>query len=190
MFHGQSLYGELLRVPLIFWRPGRVPRGLKIDDPVGLIDVMPTVLEMAGLPVPREAQGRSLRPLLTAGGKSGGAASGWTPRPVIAERQPQGNSDFLRGVESYAVMEGDWKLIHNVGPRAGRPEFELFEFLSDPLDQKNVAAEHPDVVDHLAKQLESWHRMASQAKLKPDSEETKGMTAEQLEHLRSLGYIQ
>jgi hypothetical protein len=68
-------------------------------------------------------------------------------------------------------------------------EFELFDFYKDPLDQKNVAADHPDVVERLGKQLEAWKRMATQAKLKPDSEETKGMTAEQLERLRSLGYV-
>jgi len=45
------------------------------------------------------------------------------------------------------------------------------------------------VVERLSKQLEGWKRMATQARLKPDSDETKGMTAEQLERLRSLGYV-
>jgi hypothetical protein len=53
-------------------------------------------------------------------------------------------------------------------------EFELFDFYKDPLDQKNVASEHPDVVERLSKQLEAWKRMANQAKLKPDSEKTRG----------------
>ncbi|PYQ12847.1 MAG: hypothetical protein DMF80_18145 [Acidobacteria bacterium] len=191
MWHGQSIYGEMLRVPLIFWAPGRVPKGLKVEEPVELIDVMPTVLEMAGLPVPRTAQGQSLRPLLATDGKGGAvaAAGGWTRRPVIAERQPMGGTEATRGIESYAVMEGDWKLIHNIGPPPDRPEYELFQFYKDPLDQNNVASEHPDVVERLARQLEGWHRMASQARLKADREETKGMSAEQLERLRSLGYV-
>ncbi|MGH9462635.1 MAG: hypothetical protein ACRD1X_15575, partial [Vicinamibacteria bacterium] len=91
--------------------------------------------------------------------------------------------------ESYAIMDGNWKLIHNVARPPERPEFELFDFIKDPLDQKNVAAEHPDVVERLAKQLEAWKRMATQARLKPDSEATEGMSAEQLEQLRSLGYV-
>ena len=100
-----------------------------------------------------------------------------------------GGTEATRGIESYAVMEGDWKLIHNIGPPPDRPEYELFQFYKDPLDQNNVASEHPDVVERLARQLEGWHRMASQARLKADREETKGMSAEQLERLRSLGYV-
>jgi len=86
-------------------------------------------------------------------------------------------------------MDGNWKLIHNVQRSPEKPEFELFDFYQDPLDQKNVAAEHPDVVDRLGKMLDGWHQMAKAAKLKPDSELTKGMSKEQLDQLRSLGYV-
>lgn len=192
MWHGQSTYGELLRVPLIFWAPGRVPKGRKVEEPVGLIDVMPTVLEMAGLKVPEGAQGQSLRTLLAADGKgprTGTAGSGWSRRPVIAERQPQGGGEAMREIESYAIMDGAWKLIHNIAPPADRAEFELFDFYKDPLDQKNVAAEHADVVERLTRTLDAWHGMAVQARLKPDSEAARSMTAEQLERLRSLGYV-
>jgi len=193
MFHGQSIYGELLRVPLIFWAPGRVPKGLKVEESVALIDVMPTVLEMAGLPVPKAAQGQSLRSLLTADGKGGGAAkagTGWSRRPVIAERQPQGGGDFLRGIESYAVMEGSWKLIHNTKRPEGKPEFELYDHAKDLLDRSDVAAAHPEVVQDLAKKLESWRKMAAAARLKPDADAAKTLSKEELERLRSLGYIQ
>ncbi len=191
MWHGQSVYGEMVRVPLILWGPGRVPKGVKVQEPVELIDVMPTLLEYADIRVPQAAQGQSLRPLLAMDGRGGVAAagSGWKRRPVIAEKQPMGGSGHPLETECYAIVEGNWKLIHNVARPPERPEFELFDFIKDPLDQKNVAAEHPDVVERLAKQLDGWKRMATQAKLKPDSEDTKGMTAEQLERLRSLGYI-
>jgi arylsulfatase A-like enzyme len=193
MWHGQSVYGEMMRIPLIFWGPGRVGKGLKVDETVQLIDVMPSLLELSGLEPPDTVQGQSLRPLLagsSAGGSGVAAASGWTRRPAISEKQPFGDdSDFPGAAESYAIADGNWKLIHNVARPPERPEFELFDFIKDPLDQNNVAAEHPDVVERLSKQLEGWKRMATQAKLKPDSEETKGMSAEQLERLRSLGYI-
>ena len=55
-------------------------------------------------------------------------------------------------------MDGDWKLIHNVARPPEQPEYELFEFYKDPLDQTNLAAEHPEVVERLAKQLEAWQR--------------------------------
>ena len=184
MWHGQSLYGELLRVPLILWGPGRIPKGSRIEEPVELIDVMPTLLELSGLPVPKEAQGQSLRPLL--GGSPGG---GWVKRPVIAERQPIGRDEYPDNGEMYAIMDGSWKLIQNVKRPADKPEFELFDFYKDPLDQTNVAAQHPDVVSRLAKELDGFRKMAGAARLKPDSEATKGMSKEQLEQLRALGYI-
>jgi arylsulfatase A-like enzyme len=184
MFHGQSVYGEMMRVPLIFWGPGRVGKGVKVDETVQLIDVMPTLLELSGLKPPAAVQGQSLRPLLA------GAASGWTRRPAISEKQPSGvGSDFPEAAQSYAIADGSWKLVQNVARPPDKPEFELFDFYKDPLDQKNVASEHPDVVERLSKQLDGWKRMATQARLKPDSEEAKGMTAEQLERLRSLGYV-
>jgi arylsulfatase A-like enzyme len=192
MWHGQSVYGEMVRVPLVLWSPGRVPKGVKIEEPVELIDVMPTLLEYAGLSSPPAIQGQSLRPLLPADGGDGtvtAAGTAWMRRPIIAEKQPQGGSGHPLETESYAIIDGNWKLIHNVARPPERPEYELFDFYKDPLDQANVAAEHPDVVERLGKTVDAWHRMALQAKLKPDSEGTKGMTAEQLERLRSLGYV-
>lgn len=182
MWHGQSVYGELLRVPLILWAPGHVAGGVKIDEPVELVDVMPTLLDLSAIAAPAGMQGQSMRPLLEKG-------AGWKRRPPIAERQPMGGTDFPGAAESYAIMDGNWKLIHNVVRPPGQPEFELFDFYQDPLDQKNVALEHPDVVERLAKSLDAWHQMAKAAKLKPDSELTKGMTKEQLDQLRSLGYV-
>jgi arylsulfatase A-like enzyme len=182
MWHGQSLYGELLHVPLILWGPGHVPAKQEVKEPVELIDVVPTLLDLSGLPAPKAAQGQSLRPLFSPGG-------GWKARPAIAERQPLGGADFPNAAETYAIVDGGYKLIHNVVRPPGTPEFELFDFDKDPLDQKDLAAEKPEVVERLQKILEAWHRAAKVARLPPDSEITKGMSAEQLEQLRSLGYV-
>jgi arylsulfatase A-like enzyme len=206
MWHGQSVYGEMVRVPLVVWGPGRVPPGSKVDEPVHLIDVMPTLLDYSGLAAPKEAQGQSLRALFAGGGVvsagvSGGGASGWKRRPVVAEKQPLLPSgapitgaageppEHPAASESYAIIDGDWKLIHHVVRPPEIPEYELFRFLEDPLDAKNVAAEHPEVVKRLAGLLEEWKRGARAARLKSDAEATKGMSAEQLEQLRSLGYV-
>jgi arylsulfatase A-like enzyme len=191
MWHGQSIYGELIRVPLILWGPGRIPKSGRIEEPVSLIDVMPTLLDLSGLRAPAAAQGQNLRPLFTGGtGGAGAAKEGWKKRPVIAEKQPIGREDFPNKSESYAVMDGGWKLIQNVVRPPDKPEFELFDFYKDPLDQKNVAAEHPDVVARLTRALDGFRTMARAAKLKPDTESTKGLSKEQLEQLRSLGYVQ
>ena len=196
MWHGQSVYGEMIRVPLILWGPGHVRQGLTVEEPVQLIDLMPTLLDLSRLRAPAEVQGQSLRPLLAGPASStppGGAsatAPGWKRRPLIAEKQPFGTgTDFPNAAQAYAVIDGPWKLIHNVARASGTPEFELYDFYRDQLDQKNVAAEHPGEVERLAKALAAWRQWAQAARLKPDSEATKGMTAEQLEQLRSLGYV-
>ncbi|HVR72247.1 MAG TPA: sulfatase [Vicinamibacteria bacterium] len=192
MWHGRTVYGEMMRVPLIMWGPGHVPEGLSVEDPVQLVDIMPTLLETSGLSVPKEAQGQSLRPLLAARDAPGTAAAngGWKRRPLVSEKHPFGDTkEFPGASESYAIVEGDWKLIHNVVRAPGKPEFELFDFYKDPHDQRDLAAANPEVVARLGKMLDGWRRLAKQAQLKPDTEAVKGMSAEQLERLRSLGYV-
>jgi arylsulfatase A-like enzyme len=191
MWHGHTVYGEMMRVPLILWGPGHLPAGLKVEEPVQLIDVMPTLLETSGLPVPEEAQGQSLRPLLAARGGPGVAAAngGWKRKPLVSEKHPFGSKEFPGASESYAIVEGNWKLIRNVVRPPTAPEFELYDFYQDPHDQKDLAAQNPEVVARLAKMLEGWQRMAKEARLKSDAETTQGMTAEQLDRLRSLGYV-
>ena len=98
-------------------------------------------------------------------------------------------TDFPNAAESYAIIDGSWKLIHNVVRAPERAEFELFDFEKDPFDQKNVAADHPDVVERLGKLVDGFSRMAKAARLKPDSEAARTMSREQLEQLRSLGYV-
>jgi len=190
MWHGRTVYGEMMRVPLILWGPGHVPKGLTVEEPVQLIDVTPTLLEASGLPVPKEAQGQSLRPLFSPGGAQGVAANGgWKRRPLVSEKQPFGTTEFPSAAQSYAIVEGNWKLIHNVVRPPEKPEFELYDFYKDEHDQKDLAAQNPEVVARLGKLLEGWKRMATQAQLESDTEATQGMTAEQLERLRSLGYV-
>lgn len=184
MWHGQSVYGEMIRVPLVFSGPGidaQPPR----DEVVQLIDVMPTLLDASGLAAPAGMQGLSLMPLLTRG-RSGA----WTPRPAIAEKNALADAGFPNAAESVAIVDGEWKLVHNLVRPADKPEHELFAFLKDPLDQKDLARDHPEVVARLAQALDAWKRGARQARLKNDAEQTEGMTSEQLEKLRSLGYVQ
>jgi arylsulfatase A-like enzyme len=190
MWHGQSVYGEMIRVPLVLWAPGRIASGLQVKEPVGLIDVMPTLLEMSRARVPDAAQGQSMGPLLRRPGEGDvvEAATAWKRRPIIAEKQPMGTPDFPNAGESYAIIEGRWKLVRNVSRPEGKPEFELFDFYADALDRRDVARENPQVVERLAKELESWKKEARAARLQPDGD-TANLSAAELERLRSLGYV-
>jgi arylsulfatase A-like enzyme len=62
--HGKTLFDEMIRVPLIIRWPGQIPAGLEIEDQVRLVDLMPTLLALAGAPKPTESQGRDVSPLL------------------------------------------------------------------------------------------------------------------------------
>jgi len=197
MFHGQSVYGELVNLPLILRQPGTVPAGVVVDATVQTIDVMPTLLSMSGLAVPRAAQGRSLLPLLTPPPGSGAVkadagAAGWSDRPAISEKAliTDVAGPPPRVTESVAIVSGGWKLIHNLERPPGDPEYELYDHRRDPNDQTDVSAEQPEVVRRLARQIGLWKRSAEAERLKPDSEAAHGMSAEELERLRSLGYIQ
>ena len=185
-FHGQTVYGELTRVPLIMRWPARFPEGRTVDATTRTIDIMPTLLSLSGIEAPENIQGQSFAPLLT------GDDSEWRSPPAISEKaqtQPGVGAPWPAESESYAIVEGEWKLIHNRIPEEGSPDFELYRFFDDPLDQNNVADDNPDVVSRLAEALEGWYNMANAAKLAPDAENTEGMSQKQLERLRSLGYI-
>ncbi|HSC29719.1 MAG TPA: sulfatase-like hydrolase/transferase, partial [Vicinamibacterales bacterium] len=191
MWHGQSVYGEMMRVPLVVHWAGRLAGGSVVDETVQLVDVMPTLLDLSRLPQPDGVQGQSLLSLLTRPDATDGddPSGSWRRRPAILEKQPMGMPGHPASTEAYAIVDGEWKLIHNRVRPPDRPEFELFHAVRDPLDQKNVAADHPDVVQRLAKAIDGWHAMAVAARLKPDSEEAGNLTPEQLQRLRSLGYI-
>jgi arylsulfatase A-like enzyme len=187
MWHGQSVYGEMMHVPLVIRWPAGLEGGRVIEEPVQLVDVLPTLFDLSGLKHPEGIQGQSLVPLLRP--PTNGAPGGWKRRPIILEKQAMGGDEHPEATESYAIIDGNWKLIHNKVRPADRPEYELFEFPKDRFDQQNVAAEHPDVVQRMAKALNGWHSMATAARLKPDAETTKTLSAEELQRLRSLGYV-
>jgi arylsulfatase A-like enzyme len=192
--HGQSLYRELTDVSLIFWAPQYLPKNKVVPETVGMIDLMPTILELCSLRGPKEMQGESLVPLLKNVGEAHTAeAAVWRERPAISERADTGedtNAPPPFNYEAYSIISGQWKLIHNVMRQDGQPEFELFDRTKDPYDHNNVAANHPEIVQRLSRELDLWKQHAVAVKLKPDSESTQNMTTEEIERLRALGYIQ
>jgi arylsulfatase A-like enzyme len=191
-FHGLHAYGEMINVPLVMWWPGVVPAG-RSDVVVQSIDVYPTVLALAGLEPPREAQqiqGQSLLPLMADPDRP--SRLGWLDRPAFAERAVTKELGFQLPVkeqvaQQVVVSEG-WKLVRNLDPPSGRAEYELYDAVADPLDQNDVAAENTEVVSRLRADLDAWHETALAAKIEEVSPEE--MSPEDRERLRSLGYIQ
>ncbi len=182
-FHEENVYGELVNVPLVLRWPGALPRGRVVEETVQLLDLAPTLLDLAGLAIPERMQGESFRPLLESGGK-------WRSRPAISEWRRRSDQLEMGMVDAFSIIEGEWKLIRNVERPAGVPEFELYHHQTDPLDQKDLASENPEVVKRLAQQLEAWHEWALERKLPSDGEASEAMSSEELQRLRSLGYVQ
>jgi arylsulfatase A-like enzyme len=194
-FHGQDVYGELTNIPLILRAPGLIPKGEVVQQTVETIDLMPTILELSHLVVPAQAQGKSfVSLLLNQNGKSKeveAANMAWN-RPAITEKAMTTESVGApppRETESYSIVFDGWKLIHNTKRAEGKPEFELFEERKDPLNLVDLSSKHPEIVKRLAQQLDAWHKSALAKKLKPDSETSKGLSQEEIERLRSLGYL-
>ncbi len=191
-FHGHHLYGEMVQVPLMLWGPRQLPAGRRIAETVQTIDLMPTLLELSGLPLPEPMEGQSLVPLLVPDGDG----DRWQPLPAFAHQftsQPGGiaHTPGIDGTESITIIADGWKLIHNRqrNPERdpGRPEYELYDHRQDPMDQHDVAADHPDVVATLAAKLESWYESTSGRRLPPEVMED--LSSDDLERLQALGYI-
>lgn len=190
-FHGQGLYGELTNVPLILWGPGRIPAATVVETPVQTVDVMPTLLDLSGAPIPEAAQGRSLVTLVEAAAAGRPAPPG-AVRPVFSIRAP--TQDLFgpppRAKEAYSIILDGWKLIQNVRGVEGDPELELYDHDADPLDQNDVVSEHPEVARRLAEVLTRWRRSMEAKRLPSDDEAASSLSGDELKRLRSLGYIE
>ncbi len=189
-WHGHTVYGELTNVPLILRQPGVIPVDREVSVTVRTIDLMPTILELSGLPVPAGAQGQTLTPLLTAD-EEDTVSSEWVIRPAVSEEHLRSTGRERDQHASFALVLGGWRLIHNTKTpeEDPGPEFELYNHEADPLALHDIADEHPDVVERLAAELTRWERRMEVARLPSDEELSSTLSSDELERLRSLGYL-
>jgi arylsulfatase A-like enzyme len=166
--HYKTLYDEVLRVPLLIRYPGHVASGRRVQGQVRLMDVAPTLLSLAGLPVPHPRLGteaRSLACLLT------------SPLPHRAPNLPAFGD--LRG-EVASVRTGDAKLIRNL--RTNKEEF--YDLDHDPGERMNIDAISQIERDQLRIILTRWRSSAPAVNDQADLDE------EEKAALKSLGYMQ
>jgi hypothetical protein len=128
--HGAAVYEESVRVPLLFWGPGRIPEARRHAAPVSLIDVAPTIVDLVGLPVPEDLDGISLKGVLLDGEEL-------EPRSLISEaRATRRWIDPLRheswNPPLFAVRTGGRKfLVHRPARGEARPVV-AFDLANDP----------------------------------------------------------
>jgi arylsulfatase A-like enzyme len=147
MFRGHkgSLYEGGIREPAILSCPGRIPAGQVCDSVGSMVDVVPTLLDMAGVaqPTDRVIDGHSILDMVCNGGVS-----------------PSDRLFWEYGPNQLAVRDGDWKLVLN-GREDGIENVEpvhLADLSSDPGERKNLKDLHPQVALELTEAAKDWHK--------------------------------
>lgn len=139
--HGQEVYDEHLQVPLVIAGADVVPG--RLDALVSSLDLVPTILELAGLAPAAHVQGRSLVPALT-----GGTVDGYEYLFSLGGYDTIGRAYY----DKVAVRTDRWKLIRN----PILDIFELYDLRADPGELRNLARDEPERREELAGILRRW----------------------------------
>jgi arylsulfatase A-like enzyme len=179
--HGHSLYEELVRIPLVVRAPGLVPAGARIATPVSLLDIAPTLLEMAGLASDPRHAGRSL-------------AATWRTGAEPESRIVQAES-VEYGPDRFAVRLGELKVILTPRPDAAHhgvrlkvEPLEIFDLGDDPGELENLSGQRgEEAADLVARARDRAARKMVFAGIEGPGDEK--MSDELRQQLRALGYL-
>ncbi len=171
MTHAFLAYDTTIHVPLIFKVPGKGGAS-RIAERAGTVDIVPTVLDLVGLEVPADLQGRSLVPLM-----DGGEGEGRNRRPYYSESMSPRLSHSSGELRAFFL--GPWKYIF--GPRP-----ELFHLDDDPRELDDLAAQRPEQRARMEAAL--VHFLA--AHQSPDAADAAYEASEETKRrLAALGYL-
>lgn len=165
MWQKQSLFERSLRVPLIIAAPNAKLKGAVHGAPVELLDVYPTLADLAGLKAPEYLDGKSLRPLLDEAGAKGRAVA---------------HSQVMRGqVPGLSIITERW---HYITWAYGEQGEQLYDRVADPYEMVNLAKKpgQEQVLADLRRQVEQRWPKADWAKM-PVEAKGKGKKAKQAE---------
>jgi len=148
--HKGSVYEGGTRVPAVAWWPGKIKPGTRADDQSITLDVMPTILSVAGIASPKERplDGVDLSPIIF-------AQKALPLRPLFWANLNN------NGSRSEALRDGPWKLVVQ-HPKAKSGTFEnetleLFNLDDDEGEQANLATEQPERAAVMLKRIKAWY---------------------------------
>jgi len=180
--HGQLLYESHIAVPLILHHPASataesddaaLPIGVVIERPVRLLDIAPTLLDFAAIPIPEEMAGVSLLPLLAGGDVA-------LPPAFVVETEYRNRNKIGAYGRNYIYIAN--RAAHEgVGPR----ELQLARRRANGT-RTDVSERLPRAAEKLAAYLERWE---SQHPKSAPTHLTKALSQEELDQLRALGYL-
>jgi arylsulfatase A-like enzyme len=171
--HGANLHVETLNFPLIVKFPDQ-REGLRVEEAVQHIDLLPTILTGVGLDVPDVLEGRDLAAI----------ARGTSP---AAESEPSGIYSHLRlgrGPLIHSLVSGQWKLIRK--QTAEGWELSLFDWWQDPTEIHNRASERPVMAAVLSALIDEKVALLQESA----GVEEVTLSKELEEDLRALGYLE
>ena len=169
---GLSLYEDQIHVPLLIRYPGGARKGVVGAAAAG-VDIMPTVLEAAGIAIPKHLAGQSLSAPLAEG------------REVLAESFPGGRAYFTNNARFDRTYRGiSSASMKYIASSAGSPE--LYDIRQDPAESRNLFNPEEARSRQAAEQLSAWSRLVTQ---KGPGQKAGKTDRETLERLRNLGYV-
>jgi arylsulfatase A-like enzyme len=144
-----SVYEGGVRVPCFMRIPGQSPAAQGISVPAAHIDVLPTVLNLCGIPVPKSLKidGHSLLPLIQ------GRSVPWEDRSLFFHWQ----RGFPEPYQNIAVRRGRYKLVGHAPYTAGIDELELYDLQKDPYEIDDLSVSFPQVTRELKQGFDRWY---------------------------------
>ena len=178
--HGIFLYDETIHVPLLFKLPAAASSAHRVNLRASLVDVAPTLLELAGIRVPNSLQGKSLRTAME--------------QPQRSQTDKINSTAIAADSPAYSETEYPhrafgWSALHSV--RMSKylyiksPVQELYDEAIDPSALHNLASTSPAVSETLSAQIDEFHRKLTGSHRVPSPV----TDAQQAEQLSALGYV-
>ncbi|MBL8695892.1 MAG: sulfatase [Planctomycetes bacterium] len=178
-----TVFDEVIRVPLIIRLPKALGAGRRIETPVSSISLVPTILELTGVPPRIVHEGESIASSLLEGEPEARpvSAAWWT----AISRFPGGRATRTRNLKQIDLIDGQSSLaFYKFG------KLTVFDLSADPDETKASAGAHPAeqrlIDEYLAEMRELWPRMRLRHRV--ESAGAAELSAEQIEALRAVGY--